>query len=180
MTRTAQGDRQAELVDHWLRRQPEAFRLFRDSAGEVAGFVARLSLHLAQPEDLAADPVSQRCDAMRSSIILPGRESRCWPGASWSTAILTSDIPACQAPCSGSGISATSCFGHRLLGTSSPTTAISSQLQRSRVLAAVLQPLGLRAPARGRLSDRLHALCDFRARLAPRWGGGLAGAYRGA
>jgi hypothetical protein len=56
MTRTAQGDQQAELVNHWLRRQPEAFRQFRDSAGEVAGFVARLSLHLAQPEDIAADP----------------------------------------------------------------------------------------------------------------------------
>jgi hypothetical protein len=56
MTRAAQGDRQAELVGHWLRRQPEAFRLFRDSAGEVAGFVARLSLHLARPEDIATDP----------------------------------------------------------------------------------------------------------------------------
>jgi hypothetical protein len=56
MTRAAQGDRQAELVGHWLRHQPEAFRLFRDSMGEVAGFVARLYLHLAQPEDIAADP----------------------------------------------------------------------------------------------------------------------------
>ena len=56
MTRAAQGDRQAELVGHWLRHQPEAFRLFRDSMGEVAGFVARIYLHLAQPEDIAADP----------------------------------------------------------------------------------------------------------------------------
>jgi AAA ATPase domain len=56
MTRAVQGARQAELVDHWLRRQPEAFRLFRDSGGEVAGFVARLSLHLALPEEIEADP----------------------------------------------------------------------------------------------------------------------------
>jgi hypothetical protein len=56
MTRTAQGDQQAELAAHWLRRQPEAFRLFHDSEGEVTGYVARLSLHLARPEDIEADP----------------------------------------------------------------------------------------------------------------------------
>ena len=56
MTRTAQGDQQAELVAHWLRRQPEAFRLFRDSEGNVAGYVARLALHLATREDIEADP----------------------------------------------------------------------------------------------------------------------------
>ena len=56
MTRTAQGDQQAELAAHWLRRQPEAFRLFRDSDGEVAGYAARLSLHLARSEDIEADP----------------------------------------------------------------------------------------------------------------------------
>lgn len=56
MTRTAQGDQQAELAAHWLRRQPEAFRLFRDSAGNVAGYAARLALHLSRSEDIEADP----------------------------------------------------------------------------------------------------------------------------
>ena len=56
MTRTTQGDQQAKLAAHWLRRQPEAFRLFRDSEGNVAGYVARLSLHLATREDIEADP----------------------------------------------------------------------------------------------------------------------------
>jgi hypothetical protein len=56
MTRTAQGDQQAKLAAHWLRRQPEAFRLFGDSEGNVAGYAARLALHLARSEDIEADP----------------------------------------------------------------------------------------------------------------------------
>jgi hypothetical protein len=56
MTRTAQGDQQAELAAHWLHRQPGAFRLFRDSEGNVAGYAARLALHLARSEDIEADP----------------------------------------------------------------------------------------------------------------------------
>jgi hypothetical protein len=56
MTRTAQGRRQAELAEHWLRRQPNGFRMFRDSAGQLAGYVARLALHAADPADIEADP----------------------------------------------------------------------------------------------------------------------------
>jgi hypothetical protein len=56
MTRAAQGHQQAEVAAHWLRRQPEAFRLFRDSEGNVAGYAARLTLHLARSEDIEADP----------------------------------------------------------------------------------------------------------------------------
>lgn len=58
MTRTVQGDQQAELAAHWLRRQPEAFRVFSDSEGNVAGFAARLSLHQARTEDIEADPAA--------------------------------------------------------------------------------------------------------------------------
>jgi hypothetical protein len=150
MTRNAQGDRQAELVGHWLRRQRDAFRLFRDSAGRVAGFVARLSLHLAQPEDIAADPGAAALwrYAHQHHPPRPGEQVLAWR-------FLVDRHPA----------SATDRVGlHR-------------QLQRSRLLAAVLQPLGLRPPPRSRLSDRLHPLCDLRARLAPRWGLGVAGAY---
>ena len=56
MTRDTQGEQQAELAAHWLRRQPEAFRVFEDSDGEIGGCAARLALHLARPEDIAADP----------------------------------------------------------------------------------------------------------------------------
>jgi hypothetical protein len=58
MTRTAQGDQQAELAAHWLRCQPEAFRLFGDPEGNVAGYTARLALHLARSEDIEADPAA--------------------------------------------------------------------------------------------------------------------------
>jgi hypothetical protein len=58
MTRTAQGDQQAELAARWLRCQPEGFRLFRDSEGNVAGYAARLALHLARSEDIEADPAA--------------------------------------------------------------------------------------------------------------------------
>ena len=56
MTRAAQGDQQADLAAHWLRVQPEAFRLFRTPEGEVCGYAARLALHLAQPDDIEVDP----------------------------------------------------------------------------------------------------------------------------
>ena len=56
MTRDTQGEQQAELAAHWLRRQPEAFRVFEGADGEIGGYAARLALHLARPEDIAADP----------------------------------------------------------------------------------------------------------------------------
>ena len=56
MTRAAQGDRTAELAARWLRVQPEAFRVFRTVQGQVYGYAARLALHRAHPEDIAADP----------------------------------------------------------------------------------------------------------------------------
>ncbi|MET9231934.1 ATP-binding protein [Lentzea sp. NPDC003310] len=52
MTARWQGDEQAELVAHWLRRRPEAFRVFRGEAGDLLGFGACLDLTEA---DLGAD-----------------------------------------------------------------------------------------------------------------------------
>jgi hypothetical protein len=56
MTRDTQGEQQAELAAHWLRRQPEAFRVFETPDGEIGGYAARLALHLARPDDIDADP----------------------------------------------------------------------------------------------------------------------------
>ena len=56
MTRETQGDQQAELAAQWLRRQPEAFRVFEGPDGEIGGYAARLALHLASPEDIEVDP----------------------------------------------------------------------------------------------------------------------------
>ncbi|WP_242642481.1 ATP-binding protein [Lentzea alba] len=43
-------------VAHWIRRQPEGFRVYR-SAGRLLGFMAVLRLEAPSPDDLAADPV---------------------------------------------------------------------------------------------------------------------------
>jgi hypothetical protein len=56
MTRETQGEEQAELAAHWLRQQPEAFRVFEGPEGGIAGYAARLALHVADPEDIEADP----------------------------------------------------------------------------------------------------------------------------
>jgi hypothetical protein len=56
MTRRHQGPEQAELVGHWLTRQPDAFRVFRGPGREVAGYGGRLALHEATAADLDRDP----------------------------------------------------------------------------------------------------------------------------
>jgi hypothetical protein len=59
MVRRHQGDTAAEIVRHWLHRQPEAFLIYRDLDGETFGFMAHLAhlaLQDASPEDIAADP----------------------------------------------------------------------------------------------------------------------------
>ena len=71
-------------------------------------------------------PEPRRCGVMRSSTIPPGRGNRSWLGVFWSTAIPTKLIRVSPAPCSGPGISATSCFDHRPPGTSLPITPIST------------------------------------------------------
>ena len=47
---------QESAVVHWIRRQPEGFRVYR-SAGRLLGFMAALRLEAPSPDDLAADPV---------------------------------------------------------------------------------------------------------------------------
>ncbi|MFV2019244.1 AAA family ATPase [Micromonospora sp. LOL_023] len=46
------------LVGYWLRRQPEAFDVYRHSRdGVIAGFQVTLRLTAADPDEIAADPV---------------------------------------------------------------------------------------------------------------------------
>ncbi|MEU2427150.1 ATP-binding protein [Streptomyces sp. NPDC007851] len=58
MAQEAEGPASAAAVAHWLRRQPEAFRVHRyaDSCTPVS-FMAVLRLDAPLPEDRAADPV---------------------------------------------------------------------------------------------------------------------------
>lgn len=56
LTERQQGSEQARWVEHWLRRQRDAFLVFRDTEGELVGFAGYLTLTRADPADLEADP----------------------------------------------------------------------------------------------------------------------------
>jgi hypothetical protein len=80
MTRAAHGDQQEELVAHWLQVQPEAFRVFRTTNGEVCGYAACLALHRASPEDIEADPGTAAAwrYAQRQRPLRPGEQVLVW------------------------------------------------------------------------------------------------------
>ena len=56
MVRAHEGDESAQIAAHWLRRQPRAFLVFRNSDHALLGFMAQLALHEATDDDCAADP----------------------------------------------------------------------------------------------------------------------------
>jgi hypothetical protein len=56
MVRRHQGEAAEAIAQHWLRRQPRAFLVYRDASGDVFGFMAHLTLHDATSDDVAADP----------------------------------------------------------------------------------------------------------------------------
>lgn len=58
LTRAFEGDASAELAAYWLGRQPDAFTVFRNAAGDrPEGFVAHLLLADAPGEEVDVDPV---------------------------------------------------------------------------------------------------------------------------
>jgi hypothetical protein len=60
LARRHEGDASARIAEHWWRRQPEAFAMFRGSGGELVGLIAGLALHRADPADLdGASPPSR-------------------------------------------------------------------------------------------------------------------------
>ncbi len=77
MTTRAQGTQQAALVAYWMRRQPDAFRVFRGRDGQTQGYGACLDLCA---EDLGVDP---GVDSMwqyirRHGAARPGEHVRAW------------------------------------------------------------------------------------------------------
>lgn len=56
MARDHQGREQAELVEYWLGRQPEGFRVVRTADPEPAGFAAVVRFDRVDETDLARDP----------------------------------------------------------------------------------------------------------------------------
>ncbi len=58
MAEETEGPASAAAVAHWVRRQPEAFRVYRYAGSSApVSFMAILRLDAAQPEDRAEDPV---------------------------------------------------------------------------------------------------------------------------
>jgi len=74
--RAHEGEASAQIAQYWLRRQPEAFLVFRDHSGEVVGFMANLVLRQATPDDLAVDPAVPAAlnFAERYGPVRPGEE----------------------------------------------------------------------------------------------------------
>ena len=71
------GDESAQLARYWLARQPENVIVFRDSAGQPAGFMTLLAMERATAEDLAVDPaVAAAWDFLqRNAPLRPGESA---------------------------------------------------------------------------------------------------------
>jgi len=76
MARQHEGAGSAKIADYWLRRQPEAFLVFRTFDGELVGFMAQLAIQQATQEDLAVDPAVAAALAFvqRRGPLRPGEE----------------------------------------------------------------------------------------------------------
>ncbi|MEU8024712.1 ATP-binding protein [Micromonospora haikouensis] len=75
MADDTEGPESAAIVRHWLRRQPEAFRVYRESAtGSPVGFLTSLRL----TERPSGDPVAEAAwdHAEQTSPLLPGEHVR--------------------------------------------------------------------------------------------------------
>ncbi len=55
-----EGPASAKVAEHWLTRQPQGVRVFRDSRQQLDGFSIMVKLHLVEAEDLAIDPVIKK------------------------------------------------------------------------------------------------------------------------
>jgi hypothetical protein len=85
MVRRLEGNRSAQIAQHWLHRQPEAFLVYRTVDGELIGFMAQLALHRVTTDDCAFDPaVAAALEfVQRHGPIRPGEEIsqvRFWMG----------------------------------------------------------------------------------------------------
>lgn len=54
-----EGTESAHLAAHWLTRQPQGVRVFRDAQQQPAGFMMTVALHQASPQDLDPDPAAR-------------------------------------------------------------------------------------------------------------------------
>ena len=59
MIRQRQGPTEAQLAEHWFKRQPHNLSLYRDVNGAPAGLLFQLDLHAATAEDIEIDAFAQ-------------------------------------------------------------------------------------------------------------------------
>jgi hypothetical protein len=76
MVRRHEGEASARIAEHWWRRQPEAFAVFRGSRGELVGFIAGLALPTWRPTRPRPRP------AASPTATAPPGPARSW----WTTA----------------------------------------------------------------------------------------------
>ena len=76
IVRRHQGNASAEILRHWIRRQPDGFWMFHDAAGEVIGFVCMLEVASATDEDCQRDPAiaAARSYAAHVAPLRPGEQ----------------------------------------------------------------------------------------------------------
>lgn len=72
-----EGAGQGEMARFWLARQPENVVVFRDGAGQPAGWVLLLALEQAASADIAADPATAQAWAFlqRQAPLRPGERA---------------------------------------------------------------------------------------------------------
>ena len=80
-----EGDESAQIVSHWLRRQPQGTLVFRDHEREPAGFMAMIALSQIDATDLDADPAARTVKSFldRNAPLRPGETAtlfRFWMG----------------------------------------------------------------------------------------------------
>jgi AAA ATPase domain len=56
IVRRQEGSASADIMRHWLRRQPDGFWLFRDATGDMLGFTCMLELGATTDQDRHLDP----------------------------------------------------------------------------------------------------------------------------
>jgi hypothetical protein len=71
-----EGAESAAIAEHWLRRQPAGFYVFRGRGPELLGFAGQIALHDAGEEDIARDPAAREvwAHAQRHAPPRPGDE----------------------------------------------------------------------------------------------------------
>jgi hypothetical protein len=80
MTARHEGKESAQWARFWLARQPENVVVFRDDAGQPAGWLLLLDLERAAGPDLAADPATAKVGAFlqRQTPLQPGESVTCF------------------------------------------------------------------------------------------------------